>query len=259
MCGALMLVSCNDKTKNELSVSDKMSEKVTSQDMTTKKTATDTPIIEEATTEKIFEEEITKVTEIDDTYIYIPNGKTPQLLIDVLLSDAEFTFVQMDYPSTEKIAAWSKTLSTFNYEIDQFWDEPVEFGKYRVVDLDGDGYNEIIIDIPSTEALVLHYEDDEVYGFMYPWLGVKTISTSGVMEGAEGGSHTMYSVMKFNKDTYTDTTIAESDYIRKEGKFVYYVEDESVSLDEYTEYISSEKFTEKVPYWSDFETILTTK
>lgn len=199
-------------------------------------------------------------TSEENEYIqYMPNGKTSQLLIDVLINNGQFTFVQMDYPSTEKIAAWSKTLSTFNYEIDQFWDEPVEFGKYRVVDLDGDGYNEIIIDIPSTEALILHYEDDEVYGFMYPWLGVKTISTSGVMEGAEGGSHTMYSVMKFNKDTYTDTTIAESDYIRKEGKFVYYVEDESVSLDEYTEYISSEKFTEKVPYWSDYEMILTTK
>ena len=244
--GILMLVGCDGKIgENEMTDTKPVSEHAS-----LKEVMRETTTKEITTGEIVTEEQIKKKT---DDMSYQANGKTPQLMIDVILNDEEFIFVELDYSTKEKIATWSKSLAEFNYEMYEFQNEPVEFGGYRVKDLDGDGYNEVILDIPTTETLILHYEDNEVYGFSYPWLGIKKIYLSGIIEGATGGSRTSYSIMKFDKDSYTEINVAECN----DG--ICYIESKEVTSDEYMKYISSDKFTGEVPYWYDYKSILTTK
>ncbi len=225
---------------------ERYSEKVSSEETTSEKQTTD-----ELTTEKVNVEK-TATTETDAESTYIPNGSTPQLLIDVLLNDEEFVYVEAEYSNGNALVEESKRMSELNY-YDEYQDELLEYGPYRVVDLDGDGYNEVITDIPSKEALILHFEDDKVYGYVYPWRGIATVYESGIFEGSSGASNTVYSVMSFDKCMYE--VIDAVGWTGNE----YFIEGEEVSSDEVKNYLNSDKLGKEVPYWSDYEMILATK
>lgn len=189
----------------------------------------------------------------DDTYSYTPNGDTPKLLKDVILNDAEFCWVYEDSATGENSYNKEMTLSKYNYNELNFSDNPVELGDYRVVDLDGDGYNEVIIDIPPGMALILHYEAEHVYGFAYSWRGIASISYAGVMTGSSGASYTSYSIMSLDKSSYQVQDIA----VQNGDK--YYVEGKETSEDDYLKYRNGNRFKGEVPYWTDFELLMYTR
>ncbi len=244
----LALVGCNRNSLEETATAKK--DELSTQEPISSNFDLNSTLLDDVVTNY---EEPTTVIETDTASAYIPNGETSQLMIDVLLNDAEFTFVQFDEYSIEKVATYNKTLSTFDFKLGEFQEEPVEFGDYRVVDMNGDGLNEVIIDVSSIEALILYIDEGQPYGFIYPWRGVKRIFQSGIAEGAIGGSHLTYRIFNFDGDSFSNTIVAEEDH----GE--YYVEQKQVSLEQYLEYMDNDKFKEIVPYWTDYEMILTTK
>lgn len=211
----------------------------------------------EATEEKITTEEPTTEKPTDDTSAYIPNGKTPQLLVDVLRKNAEFTLVyteyNMDTLCDEKKVERDTKLSDYVHRKAQEEDMLVELGEYRVVDMDVDGYNEVIANVPSQMVLLFHYEEGEVYAYEMPWRAVVQVTFGGICRGSSGASYCSESIYEFDKESYTETEIALMD-----GD-TYYVEGEQVSEEEYWEFINSDEFREgDVPYWYDYDTLLST-
>lgn len=249
----ILLVACNgannkrteeQQTTNnqaEISSEESSSEESTREEITTGEIITEQP----TTTVEMF----TDVPKVDES-IYKPNGKMSQLMKDVLLSKAEFTFVEKNNDTGEKIALWSKLLSEFNYYGDEFWDKPAEIYDYRVIDLDGDGYNEVMITFKGSNILILHYEDNKVYGFMYADRGMLNIYTSGIFEGSSGAAYTTYSTMSFDKDFYEVTDVVGWE----NNKF--FIEGRDATQEEVIEYMDNDKFAYAIPRYKDLETVL---
>lgn len=222
---------------------------------------------EQQTTEETTEEQSTEeatdiveplISEVVDKSEYKPNGKTPQLLKDVVLSKAEFTFVEtelvieenLDFTS-KKIAERPMLLSKFNYWINQFEDEVLPIDRYGVIDLNEDGYNEILLHHP-VGWLILHYEDNKVYGFHYFERGMMPTYSSGMFHGSGGASYGTLSTMSFDKDSFKVTHHA----IWDDGKVT--IEGKETTQDEYWKYLHSGKSDYRIPYYEDFEDILNT-
>ena len=253
LVGVLLLTSCNNKKITSENVEKQPS---TEQEMifeghTKKEHTQGGEISEQPTTEQptTTVEMFTDVPKVDES-IYKPNGKMSQLMKDVLLSKAEFTFVEKNNDTGEKIALWSKLLSEFNYYGDEFWDKPAEIYDYRVIDLDGDGYNEVMITFKGSNILILHYEDNKVYGFMYADRGMLNIYTSGIFEGSSGAAYTTYSTMSFDKDFYEVTDVVGWE----NNKF--FIEGRDATQEEVIEYMDNDKFDYAIPRYKDVESIL---
>lgn len=196
------------------------------------------------------------ISQLIDKATFKPNGKTPQLLKDVLFSKAEFTFVETELVyeenhnhTSKKLSERPMLLSKFNYWFDQFVDEVVPIDMYRIYDLDGDGYNEVVLHNPGG-WLILHYEDNKVYGFRYFERGMNGIYSSGMFTGSAGAAYTTFSTMSFKKDSFKVTHAS----IWDNGKVI--IDGKETTQDEYWKYLHSGKLDYIIPDYEDFEDIL---
>lgn len=76
--------------------------------------------------------------------------------------------------------------------------------EYAVVDLDGDGTNEVVVDITSsqTDYMVFHKYNNSIYGFLIGRRSLQDIKKDGSFCGSSGAGLIVYSKMEFNKNTY---------------------------------------------------------
>ncbi len=253
MVGVVFLVGCVNGHERHIDISEVQTSSI--QENSSQETTSDESIIDEPTSEKTSSEQSTSSVgvpeaQIIDSSVYVPNGKTPQLMKDVLLSRAEFTFVETEWGTHKKIATWSMMLSKFNYWVDRFDDMIVEIYDYRVIDLDGDGYNEIVLELTGNNDLILHYDDNKVYGFMYYDRGMQYIYTSGIFIGSSGASSSMYSTISFANETYEIT-----DLVGWDGDTCY-IEGREATDEEVIEYMNNEKFTYGIPRYEDVASII---
>ena len=212
---------------------------------------------QQQTTEQITEKVEPLISQLMDKSTFKPNGKTPQLLKDVLLSNAEFTFVETELVyeenhnhTSKKLSERPMLLSKFNYWVNQFDDEVVAIDSYRVFDLDQDGYNEIVLYLLGNSKLILHYEDNKVYGFMYFDRGIEAIYSSGMFAGSAGASYGTFSNISFVKDSFKVIHAA----IYDNGKTI--IDGKEKPQEEYWKYLHSGKFDYRIPYYEDLEDIL---
>lgn len=120
---------------------------------------------------------------------------------------------------------------------------------FMIVDMNGDGANEIVLGCSPESTQVLHYEDGEVYSYQFVFRGMKRIRSNGIYEGSDGASSTFYyRLTELNKDGYKEETIAvmDGDYYEVEGneaayeEFCDYVDPiESVALADCMEFTES--------------------
>lgn len=113
---------------------------------------------------------------------------------------------------------------------------------FMIVDMDGDGLEEVVLECSPGTSEVLHYEEGEVYSYQFGTRGMKRIHISGIYEGSDGAASTSYHrFTELNKDGYTKETIAvmDRDYYEVEGK-----ETTGEELDDYVESIESVELAE---------------
>lgn len=123
-----------------------------------------------------------------------------------------------------------------------YWDEyywrlgsPVEQYKathFMVVDMDGDGANEIVLECMPESVTLLHYENGTVYSYQFVYRGMKRIHNNGIYEGSNGAASTCYFRLRaLNKDGYTEETIASVD----NGS--YKIEGTEAAYEEFRDYV----------------------
>lgn len=61
-----------------------------------------------------------------------------------------------------------------------------------LVDMNGDGSNEVVLYCSPESTQVLHYEEGVVYSYQFVFRGMKRIHQNGVYEGSDGAANTSY-------------------------------------------------------------------
>lgn len=97
--------------------------------------------------------------------------------------------------------------------------------KFTIIDLDGNGENEIVLWIQANEDLdygfeILYYQDQEVYGFTLPYRGFLELKTDGTFDTAGGieDSEDYYGVGRLRLFERRYTIEDASDSGSQEGK-----------------------------------------
>lgn len=113
---------------------------------------------------------------------------------------------------------------------------------FMVVDMDGDGEEEVVLECTPGTSQILHYEDGKVYSYQFGIRGMKRIYKNGIYDASDGAANNYFRrLTELNKDGYTEETLArmDGDYYEIEGKettcdgFFDYVEKiESIGLAE---------------------------
>lgn len=111
---------------------------------------------------------------------------------------------------------------------------------FMIVDMDGDGAEEIVLYCSPESVQILHYEDGVVYGYQFVFRGMVRIRENGIYEGSDGAAGTSYyRLTEFHKEGCTEQKIAgmEGDY--------YEVEGAEASYEEFCEYVEPIENTAK--------------
>lgn len=123
------------------------------------------------------------------------------------------------------------------YQVDQF----------MIVDMDGDGMVEIVLECIPNITQVLHYEDGKVYSYQFGFRGMKRIHTNGIYEGSSSATNTSYWRLKeLNAGGYIEEKLAEFDTFLD----YYEVEEVEVSHETLSKYVQS---IEEVPLVDSIE------
>ena len=81
-----------------------------------------------------------------------------------------------------------------------------------IVDMDGDGANEIVLYCLPESVQILHYEDGVVYSYQDVFRGMKQIHANGIYEGSDGAASTgYYRMTELNRNGYTEEKLASMD------------------------------------------------
>ena len=115
------------------------------------------------------------------------------------------------------------------------------------VDMDKDGTEELVIYTTSDYGayVILHYENNKVYGYMIGVRSLENLKTDGSFMGSSGANSNEYSRMTFNKNSYSIKTEAVYDGTDK----IYKINNEKVSEKEIKEYVENWNKKENVS-WS---------
>ena len=84
---------------------------------------------------------------------------------------------------------------------------------FTVVDMNGDGLQEVIVETPPTEErIVLWYKNGEVYGALFTQRGLNALKTDGTFTQSDGANNTQYCRLQFmDKVCQVETLAASTD------------------------------------------------
>lgn len=132
------------------------------------------------------------------------------------------------YPHTEKI-----TMHDYYEERQEWWYAYKWIERVSLTDLDGDGEKEFIMsDVYDGETLVLHRENNKIYGIDFVRRAFQSLQEDGIFGGSGGASHTVYSRLVFRNGMFVEEELAE----RETPK--YYIGGKEVSEAEFEEWES---------------------
>lgn len=109
--------------------------------------------------------------------------------------------------------------------------------KYTSVDFDGDGPDELVVDISLNGAiyLVFHNDGSNIYGFQFFSKELQSIKIDGSFSQSGAAVSNYYTRMTFDGDDYEITNVAVCDeYISK-----YEINGKECSIEEIDEYIEN--------------------
>ena len=140
----------------------------------------------------------TNPEDTNNTEDYKLDTEASKAIREVLLGEREFVSTDEDNEKT--------TINDFDY----YYGDKVEktyWGDFLVVDFDGDGNQEVVVEVYEAEDSsmpqmeILHYEDGVVYGYQVVEKGMREPNTDGMFMVTSDDSN--YARLEFDKDKYT--------------------------------------------------------
>ena len=99
--------------------------------------------------------------------------------------------------------------------------------KFTVIDLDGNGENEIVLWIQSNNGLdygfeILYFQDQEVYGFTLPYRGFMHLKTDGTFYSSGGMDNRGIRKLRFSERGYTIEDVSDSESQEEKSDVEWY-------------------------------------
>lgn len=123
-----------------------------------------------------------------------------------------------------------------------YWDEycwrfgepkyPYHVSHFMLIDMNGDGAEEVVMYCSPESTQVLYYEDGVVYNHQFVFRGMKRISTNGIYEGSSGAANSVFCrLTELDKDGCEEELLA-----RMDGEY-FEIGGQEVSQKEFSDYI----------------------
>ena len=125
----------------------------------------------------------------------------------------------------------------------------VKATKFTIIDLDGNGENEIVLwlqinGVSDYGFEILRYKDEKVYGYTLPYRAFMNLKTDGSFEFSGGAADTGIGKLKFLEDEYTTEKLVYSDSeynAANELKVQYFANGEACSEEEFNTAMSQQE------------------
>ncbi|MBE6541168.1 MAG: M56 family metallopeptidase [Ruminococcaceae bacterium] len=109
--------------------------------------------------------------------------------------------------------------------------------KYAIIDLDGDGQSEMVLEISCGNFLILYYKDNKVYALPEPYRTFNNLKADGTFSWDLGGSISGIGKLDLSRN---DDRIIKIAYYRvdyENNVTLYYIENREVSKADYENYV----------------------
>ena len=161
---------------------------------------------------------------------YTDESVVPKEIVDVLLYDKEFRYTYDTYSEDYELNRVTKVITMSDFYGSEF-DKLHRVKSYVVVDIDKDGYSEVVayMQYPRDDVIVFHSENGVVYGYNLVFRAAKWIAPGGYLHGSSGAADNDTYTLVFNKDNYT-----KIEKCGTESDGTYYVDGVQVSEEEYS-------------------------
>ena len=166
-----------------------------------------------------------------DKYItdYTDKSVVPKEIVDALLYDKEFRYTYETYSEDYEMTKVTKA-TTMSDLYGDIADKLRRVKSYVVVDIDKDGYSEVVVymQYPGDDVIVFHSENGIVYGYNFGIRSVQWIAPGGYLHGSSGAADNDTYTLVFDKDNYT-----QIEKCGTESDGTYYVDEVEVSEEKY--------------------------
>lgn len=133
----------------------------------------------------------------------------------------------------------------------------VKATQFAIIDLDGDGENEIVLwllinGVSDYGFEILRYQDEKVYGYTLPYRAFMNLKTDGTFEFSGGVADSGIGKLKFLEDGYTIEKLVYSDSqynAENELKVQYFAYGEACSEEEYNTAMSQQEAKKDVSWY----------
>jgi len=152
---------------------------------------------------------------------------------DVLLNNRKFFYTD------EGENIYLKDLS---FDKEYIWN----IEQFAIVDMNNDYVSEIVLESTNGSAafiIVLHYENETVYGYSFVYRGLKRLKTDGTFETSSGASIVDYRKLNFDADKYNYTVLASMD------NDIFYIDNKLVTEKEIFAFFEKQDKKENVKWF----------
>lgn len=91
------------------------------------------------------------------------------------------------------------------------WKDKLKIKRWCEVDMDSDGNKETLIELSSSNILLLHSRKNVVYGYAFPFRGMNSVKRDGSFQGSDSAGTRYVGKLKFtnNKCFYDEICIID--------------------------------------------------
>ena len=121
---------------------------------------------------------------------------------------------------------------TNEYDDDEDNDTIHVYLQFSVIDMDGDGIPELLLESKSgNKILVFHYEDGMVYGNVFQYRAMKFVKPDGTFESSDSAAYTVVGKLRFSKSEVFFTEVCLLDELYNVNN-VYRINGKNVNREE---------------------------
>jgi hypothetical protein len=136
-------------------------------------------------------------------------------------------------------------------------DQQLELTHFTVIDMDHDNISEVILELsvdgyPDSYE-ILHYKNEQVYGYHFVYRGLLQLKTDGTFWASSGAADNECDKLEFQNSAYETITLAysESNQDSKGMTISYYINNQPVTKETFDSFIQEQDAKDDV-VWYEF-------
>lgn len=137
----------------------------------------------------------------------------------------------------------------YEYTSDNDEDEKYVFSHFCVIDIDGDGNSEILLESTLSNIFLFHYESGIVYGYVFPYRGMLNLKEDGSFGISGGAASYLVGNITFSDGKCIFNELCCSDELN-EKKPIYRINGNTAERKDVEEYFKKEEEKENAKWYT---------